>query len=130
MGKTRRTHRQLIEELAQEDWKPYRRTLRLREQPYYDDLWEVARKHADATKAANPRPIEGALFSMALELLIELQETENELDEVRSEVERLRNGVGVNAGRISSLEPDSEVVSFEGEYDDPHLEAAQDDSPD
>lgn len=66
MGKTNPTYRSVLERLANEEWGEYRRMLRRRDQLLYDDLWKKARNHADAANAANPRPMDGALFSMLL----------------------------------------------------------------
>lgn len=84
--------------------------LRRRNQPLFDDLWEKARRHADAANAANPRPIHGALFSMLLA-------QQREIVELQEDVEELRETVAVNAGRIESLEhgPTADVLEAERE---------------
>lgn len=97
MGKTNPTYRATLEHLEKPEWKNYRRMLRQRDQPLFDDLWRKARNHADAANAANPIPINGALFSMLLTQQREIVELQEELKQAREEL-------GVNAGRIASLE--------------------------
>ncbi|UWG47030.1 hypothetical protein HSRCO_0736 [Halanaeroarchaeum sp. HSR-CO] len=75
------------------EWEDYRRTLRRRNQPLYDELWKMARRHADAANAANPRPIEGAIFSMLLEQLRYIKDLEEEIEELQSDVETMAGQV-------------------------------------
>lgn len=84
--------------------------LRRRNQPLYDDHWGKARKHADAANAANPRPMDGALFSMIIAHQREIVDPHEELEQAREEV-------GVNAGRIESMEHEPSVDMIEAESD-------------
>jgi hypothetical protein len=54
MGRTNPTYRDTIRGL-EDQWQPYRRALRRRDQPYFDALFEHARAHADAGGHLNYR---------------------------------------------------------------------------
>lgn len=102
MGRTNPTYRTTLDSLENDGWKDFRRTLRQSNQPVYDDHWEKARRHADAANAANPRPMDGALFSIALA-------QQREINALQEELEALRDEIGVIAGRVESLEHEPEV---------------------
>ncbi|MFW5896380.1 MAG: hypothetical protein ACOCUA_03250 [archaeon] len=53
MGRTAPTVRESFDRL-EADWQPYRRSLRRRHQPAFDQLFERARAHADAAAQQNP----------------------------------------------------------------------------
>jgi hypothetical protein len=67
MGRTNPTYRDSIRGL-EEQWQPYRRALRRRDQPHFDRLFEHARAHADAAGQINHRlPELPLLLSILLE---------------------------------------------------------------
>lgn len=86
MGRTRPTLRDRIDRLEQE-WQPFRRSLRRRHQGAFDGLFERARAHADAATQQNPADPWQA-FVMAV-----LLAQERELRAVRDVVESMENGV-------------------------------------
>ena len=66
MGRSKPTVRNYLDGL-EDDWQPYRRTLRRRDQAHFDRLFEHARGHADAATQLDPAdPRLAALFSMLL----------------------------------------------------------------
>lgn len=66
MGRSKPTFRTYLDGL-EDDWQPYRRTLRRRDQPHFDRLFEHARGHADAATQLDPGdPRLAVLFSMLL----------------------------------------------------------------
>ena len=84
MGRSKPTVRTYLDGL-EEDWGPYRRTLRRADQARFDRLFEHARAHADAATQLDPAdPRLAALFSMLLA-------HERELDALR---ERLAEAEG------------------------------------
>ena len=81
MGRSKATFRTYLDGL-EDDWQPFRRTLRRRDQAHFDRLFERARGHADAATqldAADPRL--SALFSMVLAQERELQALRDRLEE-------------------------------------------------
>ena len=118
MGKTNPTFRTVLDRFENEEWNQYRRMLRRRDQPLYDELWKKARNHADATNAANPRPMDGALFSMLIDQQREINELQEELKQVREEV-------GVNAGRIETLSHEPPVEELEARYEAAEIAEAE-----
>jgi len=54
MGRTNPTMRDRLDRL-EEEWQPFRRSLRYRHQDDFDRLFERARGHADAASQQNPR---------------------------------------------------------------------------
>jgi hypothetical protein len=98
MGRTNPTMRDQLRSLEEDEWNDYKRVLRRQNQPIFDELWEDARRHADAIGMVNPRrPMEGVLLSVAIEQQREIHDLQEELESVKDEV-------GVIAGRIESLE--------------------------
>ncbi|MDZ7701211.1 MAG: hypothetical protein U5J98_03635 [Halobacteriales archaeon] len=66
MGRSKPTFRNYLDGL-EDDWAPYRRTLRRRDQAHFDRLFEHARGHADAASQLDPAdPRLAVLFSMLL----------------------------------------------------------------
>ena len=92
MGRTNPTYRDALRAI-EERWADFRRALRRRDQPRFDQLFEYAREHADASGLLNHQnPLLSALFSIDLEQEGRLEEHEERL----AELER----------RISDAEPD------------------------
>lgn len=52
MGRTNQTYRDMLRAI-EDRWGPYRRTLRRRDQPRFDQLFVYARNHADAAGMLN-----------------------------------------------------------------------------
>lgn len=65
MGRTNPTYRETIRGVEQQ-WQPYRRALRCRDQPHFDRLFEYARAHADAAGQLNHRFVELPLLVSVL----------------------------------------------------------------
>ena len=98
MGRTNPTMRDQLRSLEDNVWKDYKRVLRRRNQPIYDELFEHARRPADAIGMANPTsPMEGVFLSICLEQQRAIQELEEDLEAAKEEI-------GVLAGRVESLE--------------------------
>ena len=91
MGRSKPTFRNYVERL-EGDWQPYRRTLRRRDQPHFDRLFEAARGHADAAGQLDPAdPRVAILFSMLLaheRQLREFEELRERLEGIERRVER------------------------------------------
>lgn len=67
MGRTNPTYRDRLASL-EGTWGDYRRALRRREQAHFDQLWEDARAHADASGLQNaPDPMHAVFLSICLE---------------------------------------------------------------
>jgi hypothetical protein len=85
MGKTTPTFRDQLSTL-QSNWESYRRVLRRRSKPAYDELWTQARTHADAGGAANPpEPMHAALLSICLEQQQQINNLEEDLERIRDD---------------------------------------------
>ena len=81
MGRSKPTFRNYLDRF-EGDWAPYRRTLRRRDQPHFDRLFERAREHADAAGQLDPAdPRLSILFSMLLAHERELSALRERLDE-------------------------------------------------
>lgn len=66
MGRTNPTYRDLLRAI-EDQWGDYRRALRRREQPYFDRLFDHARRRADAAGAQNhDDPMVSILPSIAI----------------------------------------------------------------
>lgn len=62
-------------------WGAYRRALRRKDQPHFDQLFEYADAHADAAGYLNPEdPLDPVLVSMLLEHEKRIRELEAELE--------------------------------------------------
>lgn len=116
MGKSNPTFRSVLERLATQEWIDYRRMLRRDNQELYDEVWKQARRHADAANAANPRPMDGALFSIAIE-------QQREIRELREVLASVKDEVGVVAGRLEVLEHDPSVDEIVGKQEQLEIEA-------
>ena len=67
MGRTNPTFRDRIDAL-EDDWQPFRRGLRTRDQPYFDACFDAAAAHADAAGSQNPvDPWPGVLLAILVE---------------------------------------------------------------
>lgn len=74
MGRTNPTFRNVLRSL-EDEWDPYRRALRYRDQQHFDQLLTYAREHADAGGQLNhAEPMYPVLVSIALEQEIRLAE--------------------------------------------------------
>jgi hypothetical protein len=80
MGRTNPTYRDTLRHL-EDDWQPYRRALRHRDQERFDALWGYTRDYADAAGyLSHPDPSVVMLFSICLA-------QQRQLDEVFEAVE-------------------------------------------
>mgnify|MGYP000474716974 CR=1 FL=1 len=110
MGRTRATTRDSLDALERE-WNAFRRSLRRRDQPAFDRLFEHARGHAEAATQQNPAdPWRGFVFAVLLaqERAIEAREEEiaaleEELAAREAEIERLAADVDALHERIDDL---------------------------
>jgi hypothetical protein len=91
MGRTNPTYRDALRAI-EERWQEYRRALRRRDQPKFDQLFTYARKHADASGLLNhENPLLPALLSVDLvqEARLDSQEERiNELEEVLEDLQK------------------------------------------
>ena len=82
MGRTNPTYRDALRAIS-ERWEDFRRALRNRDQPRFDQLFAYAREHADASGLLNhENALLPALFSIDLEQEARLEEHEQRLDEI------------------------------------------------
>ncbi|RLM63294.1 hypothetical protein [Halorubrum sp. Atlit-26R] len=80
MGRTNPTYRDALRGI-EERWAEFRRALRRRDQPRFDQLFEYAREHADASGLLNHQnPLLPALFSIDLEQEAKLEDHEERLE--------------------------------------------------
>ncbi len=87
MGRTNPTYRDALRAI-QERWADFRRALRRRDQPRFDQLFAYAREHADASGLLNHQnPLLPALLSIDLEQEARLDDHEERLDELENRVE-------------------------------------------
>jgi len=99
MGRTNPTYRDALRAI-EERWADFRRALRRRDQPQFDQLFEYAREHADASGLLNHQnPLLPALFSIDLEQETRLDDHEERLAELEQ--------------RISDAEPDRQQSAGE-----------------
>lgn len=86
MGRTNPTYRDTLQAI-EERWADFRRALRRRDQPRFEQLFEYARKHADASGLLNhQQPVLPALFSIDLEQEARLEEHEQRLEALEAAV--------------------------------------------
>ena len=114
--------RDQLRSLEENVWMDYKRVLRRRNQPIYDELFDQARRHADAIGMANPTsPMEGVFLSICLEQQRAIQELEEDMEELKDEI-------GVNAGRIESLEhrPEKSLEAMAEVWEQESAEAERD----
>jgi hypothetical protein len=84
MGRTNPTYRDALRAIN-ERWEDFRRALRNRDQPRFDQLFAYAREHADASGLLNhENPLLPALFSIDLEQEARLDEHEQRLNEIEA----------------------------------------------
>lgn len=87
MGRTNPTYRDALR-AVEERWSDFRRALRRRDQPRFDQLFEYAREHADASGLLNHQnPLLPALLSIDLEQESRLDEHEKRLEELEAMIE-------------------------------------------
>lgn len=87
MGRTNPTYRDVLRGIEKR-WQPYRRTLRRRDQPHFDRLFEHGRSHADAAGHLNHgEPLFSLLLSIVLEQERRLSRLEASLDDAAGESE-------------------------------------------
>ncbi|MBX0297226.1 hypothetical protein [Haloarcula nitratireducens] len=86
MGRTNPTFRDALRAI-EDRWTEYRRALRRRDQPRFDQLFTYAREHADASGLLNHQnPLLPTLFSIDLEQEARLEDLEERLDELEDAV--------------------------------------------
>jgi len=84
MGRTNPTYRDALRAIS-ERWDDFRRTLRNRDQPRFDQLFAYAREHADASGLLNhENPLLPALFSIDIEQERRLDDHEQRLGEIEA----------------------------------------------
>ena len=82
MGRTNPTYRDALQAI-EERWQDFRRALRRRDQPRFDQLFTYAREHADASGLLNHQnPLLPALLSIDLEQESRLDAHEEQLEEL------------------------------------------------
>ncbi|WP_050033914.1 hypothetical protein [Halorubrum halophilum] len=80
MGRTNPTYRDALRAI-EDRWAEFRRALRRRDQPHFDQLFEYAREHADASGLLNHQnPLLPALLSIDLEQEAILEDHEERLE--------------------------------------------------
>ena len=80
MGRTNPTYRDALRAI-EDRWADFQRALRRRDQPRFDQLFEYAREHADASGLLNHQnPLVPALFSIDLEQEATLEDHEERLE--------------------------------------------------
>ncbi|WP_336339425.1 hypothetical protein [Haloarcula brevis] len=91
MGRTNPTYRDALRAI-EERWADFRRALRRRDQPHFDQLFEYAREHADASGLLNHQnPLVPALFSIDLEQEARLDTHEERIEELEATLETQRD---------------------------------------
>jgi len=91
MGRTNPTYRDALRAI-EERWADFRRALRRRDQPHFDQLFEYAREHADASGLLNHQnPVVPALFSIDLEQEARLDTHEERIENLEATLEALRD---------------------------------------
>jgi len=91
MGRTNPTYRDALRAI-EERWQDFRRALRRRDQPRFDQLFAYAREHADASGLLNHQnPLLPALLSIDLEQERRLDKHEEQLEELKEAIEAQNN---------------------------------------
>ena len=107
MGRTRATTRDSLDALERE-WNAFRRSLRRRDQPAFDRLFEHARGHAEAATQQNPAdPWRGFVFAVLLAQERAIEAREEEIAAREAEIERLAADVDALHERIDELATES-----------------------
>jgi len=87
MGRTNPTYRDALRAI-EDRWADFRRALRRRDQPHFDQLFKYAREHADASGLLNHQnPLVPALFSIDLEQEARLDTHEERIEELETALE-------------------------------------------
>ncbi|WP_458210311.1 hypothetical protein [Haladaptatus sp. NG-SE-30] len=82
MGRTNPTYRDALRAI-EDRWADFRRALRRRDQPRFDQLFTYAREHADASGLLNHQnPFLPALLSIDLEQEARLESLEDRLEDL------------------------------------------------
>lgn len=90
MGRTNPTYRDALRAI-EERWQEYRRALRRRDQPKFDQLFTYAREHADASGLLNhENPLLPALLSIDLVQESRLDSHEERINELEVALEDLQ----------------------------------------
>jgi hypothetical protein len=90
MGRTNPTYRDALRAI-EERWQEYRRALRRRDQPKFDQLFTYAREHADASGLLNhENPLLPALLSIDLVQESRLDSHEQRINELEEALEDLQ----------------------------------------
>ena len=95
MGRTNPTFRDLVR-TVEERWQAFRRTLRRRDQPRFDRLFEYVREHADAGSILNH---EDRLAPMLVSIDLEQERRLDDLDERVDALEADLNDDATDADR-------------------------------
>jgi hypothetical protein len=86
MGRTNPTYRDTLRAI-EDRWEPYRRTLRRRDQPRFDQLFVYARNHADSAGMLNHDDrFAPLLVSVAIEQERRIDELETLITELEATV--------------------------------------------
>jgi len=87
MGRTNPTYRDALR-VIEKRWTEFRRALRRCDQPHFDQLFEYAREHADASGLLNHQsPFLSVLFSIDIEQEARLDEHEARLAQLERRIE-------------------------------------------
>lgn len=107
MGRTNPTFRDALRAI-EERWQAYRRALRRRDQPRFDQLFAYVREHADASGVLNHQnPIVPMLLSIDLE-------QERRLDDYEERLEELESVLATLSHRDDIPDPDDAKVPHTG----------------
>ncbi len=107
MGRTNPTYRDALR-AVEKRWSDFRRALRRRDQPRFDQLFEYAREHADASGLLNHQnPLLPALLSIDIEQESRLDEHEQRLKELEAVIEAKNDKQQETANR--PVEPSSNL---------------------
>ena len=86
MGRTNPTYRDALRAI-EERWQDFRRALRRRDQPQFDQLFAYAREHADASGLLNHQnPLLPALLSMISNKRVDSMNTKNGLRNLKRQL--------------------------------------------
>ena len=98
MGRTNPTYRDALRAIR-DRWDDFRRALRNRDQPRFDQLFAYARAHADASGLLNhENPLLPALFSIDLEQEARLDDHEQRLAELEATLNTSQAETDASAG--------------------------------
>ena len=98
MGRTNPTYRDALRAIS-DRWDDFRRALRNRDQPRFNQLFAYAREHADASGLVNhENPLLPALFSIDLEQEARLDDHEQRLDEIEASLDDTQSGTETSGG--------------------------------